>query len=201
MKDFNELKQIWHVQKENEEVSYDAILNTVKQTKNKYTGKLLIHVISIAIIAAITLYIFITIPFYTWTTQLSMLIVMLCLTYYMFTQIKDYRTIHKSEKLLYKPEEFIAYLTAYKQHRYKFNTRNYTIYTICLSIAFALYLVEMSFYVTPLLLALFIAATIAWFLICYFILMKTYIKTESEKLESLINKLETLKDQFTDSNH
>jgi len=198
MKDFNELKQLWHVQKEHDGVSYNAVLNTVKQTKNKYTAKLLTHVISIAIIVLITLYIFVTVPFYTWTTQLSMFIVMVCLVYYMLIQIKDYRAINSSENLLNKPEEYISYLQTYKQHRYYLNTRNYTIYTFCLSVALALYLVEMSFYVSALALVLFVLATIAWFLICYFVLMKAYIKKESEKLEELIGKLKNLKNQFAD---
>jgi heme/copper-type cytochrome/quinol oxidase subunit 4 len=198
MKDFNELKQLWHVQQENEGVSYDAILSTIRHTKNKYTSKLLTHVISIIIIVLITLYIFITVPFYTWTTQLSMFIVIICLIYYMIVQIKDYQAINKSENLLNKPEEYISYLTAYKHHRYKLNTRNYKIYTICLSIAIGLYLIEMSFYVSAIALTIFVVATIAWFLICYFILMKIYIKKESDKLEELIGKLGNLKDQFSE---
>ncbi|MFC6100604.1 hypothetical protein [Olivibacter domesticus] len=197
MKDFNELKQLWHVQQENEGVSYDAILSTIRHTKNKYTSKLLTHVISIIIIVLMTLYIFVTVPFYTWTTQLSMFIVIICLIYYMIVQIKDYQAINKSENLLNKPEEYISYLTIYKHHRYKLNTRNYKIYTICLSIAIGLYLIEMSFYVSAIALAIFAVATIAWFLICYFILMKVYIKKESEKLEELIGKLKNLKDQFS----
>jgi len=198
MKDFNELKQLWHVQQEHDGVSYNTILNTVKQTKNKYTTKLLSHVISIGVITLITLYIFITVPFYTWTTQLSMFIVIVCLIYYMFIQIKDYRAINNSENLLDRPEEYISYLQLYKKHRYKLNTQNYTIYTICLSVALALYLVEMSFYVSKFALVIFILATITWFLLCYFVLMKVYIKKESEKLEELINKLKDLKNQFTE---
>ncbi|WP_134088146.1 hypothetical protein [Olivibacter sp. XZL3] len=196
MKDFNELKQLWHVQQEHEGVSYDAILTTVKQTKNKYTTKLLSHVISIAVIVLITLYIFISFRFHTWTTLLSMFIVITCLVYYMLIQVKDYRSINNSERLLNKPEAYIAYLQAYKQHRYRLNTRNYTIYTICLSIALGLYLIEMSFYVSTFALALFIVATVVWFLICYFVLMKVYIKKESERLEEMINKLKKLEDQF-----
>jgi len=199
MKDFNELKQLWHVQAEKEEVvSYDAILNTIKQTKNRYTSRLLSHAIGIAVIVVITLYIFMTIPFYTWTTQLSMFIVTACLIYYLSVQIRDYRVFNKGEKLLFKPKEYIAYLTAFKQHRYRFNTQNYTVYTWCLTIALALYLIEISFYVSRLALILFIAGTIIWFLLCYFVLMKTYRKKESEKLEELINKLIDLKDQFRD---
>jgi len=198
MKDFNELKQLWHVQPENDGVSYHMILQTIKQTKNKYTAKLLSHVISIAIIVLITSYIFIRVPFYTWTTQLSMFIVLICLVYYMIIQIKDYLAINRSENLLHTPESYIRYLQQYKQHRHHFNTRNYTIYTICLSIALALYLVEMSFYVSRWVLVIFIVAAIAWFLLCYFILMKVYIRKESEKLEELIHKLKDLKSQFTD---
>jgi uncharacterized membrane protein YciS (DUF1049 family) len=198
MKDFNELKQLWHVQQEHDGVSYDAILNTVKQTKNKYTAKLLSHVISIAVIVLITIYIFISFRFHTWTTLLSMFIVISCLVYYMLIQIKDYRSISSSESLLNKPEAYIAYLQAYKQHRYRLNTRNYTIYTISLSIALALYLIEMSFYVSTFALVLFVIGTIIWFLICYFVLMKVYIKKESERLEELINKLKKLEEQFRD---
>lgn len=198
MKDFNELKQLWHVQQENDGVSYHAILHTVKQTKNKYTKKLLTHAISIAVIVLITLYIFVSVPFYTWTTQLSMLIVIVCLVYYMLIQIKDYRAINNSEHLLHKPEAYITYLQQYKQHRYKLNTRNYTIYTICLSIALGLYLIEMSFYVSTASLLIFVISTIVWFLICYFVLMKVYIKKETERLEELIGKLKGLKNQFSD---
>lgn len=198
MKDFNELKQLWHVQPENDGVSYRTILQTIKQTKNKYTTKLLSHVVSIAIIILITSYIFITVPFYTWTTQLSMFIVLICLVYYLIIQVRDYRAINRSENLLDTPESYILYLQQYKQHRHHFNTQNYTIYTLCLSVALALYMIEMSFYVSRWVLIVFIVAAIAWFLLCYFILMKVYIRKESEKLEELIHKLKDLKSQFTD---
>lgn len=198
MKDFNELKQLWHVQQEYDGVSYDAILNTVKQTKNKYTTKLLSHVISIAVVVLITFYIFISFRFHTWTTLLSMFIVITCLIYYMVIQIKDYRSIHNSERLLSEPSAYIAYLQTYKQHRYHLNTRNYSVYTICLSVALALYLIEMSFYVSAFALTVFVVAATIWFLICYFVLMKVYIKKESERLEELITKLKKLESQFKD---
>ena len=196
MKDFNELKQLWHVQQGDDGVSYNTILRSVKQEKSKYTSKLLTHVISIGCISLITLYLFITVPFYTWTTQLSMFIVVVCLMYYLAVQIRDYRAMRNSENLLSKPEEYISYLRAYKERRYRFNTRNYTIYTLCLSFALALYLIEMSFYLSITALVLFILATMVWFLVCYFTLMKLYIKKESEKLEQLIGKLKDLKQQF-----
>jgi len=198
MKDFNELRQLWLVQGERDGVGYEAILQNVRQSKNKYTARLLSHVLSIGIIVLITLYIFIRVPFYTWTTQLSMLIILVCLVYYLITQIRDYRNIHRSEQLLATPREYMEYLTAYKQHRYRFNTRNYTVYTLCISIALLLYLVEMSFYVSLITLICFMVGAISWFLVCYFVLMKMYIKKESERLEEWINRLGSLSEQFAE---
>jgi uncharacterized membrane protein (DUF485 family) len=132
-----------------------------------------------------------------WTTHLSLFIFILCCVYYMFAQLSDYKSISNSEHLLKEPEEYIAYLKQYRRKRYILNTRKYSIYSIFIGIAFGLYFIEI-YFSSPLWQTIAgLVATVAWFIICWY-LMRVYIHKEQEKLDEMITKLERLEKQFTE---
>lgn len=197
MKSFNEIKGIWHIQKDQQQVSYVDILETVKKKRSKYSRRLFYHLFGIILSLIITMAIWWFIPFYTWTTHLSLIMVMGAICYYLINQIRDYKSITK-EEYLQEPKSYIKFLTLYKQKRHRFNTRNYFIYALFLLVAFALFAIEFAFYVPPLVLFLYIIGTILWFILCHIVFMRLYIHKENTRLQEIIDHLQRIQSQFSD---
>lgn len=195
MKDFDALRDIWHGQAALPKLSYDDILKQVKKSKTAFANKLLFE--TLGMLAAILFFVLIWVfkPFLMWTSHLSLLILISCCFYYIIVQFGDFRRISNSESLFQKPDEYIAFLKAYKKNRYTLNTRKYTIYSLFIGIAFGLYFIEV-YFVAPLWQTIAgLSFTVAWFIICAY-LMRIYIKREQERLSEIIEKLEKLEKQF-----
>ena len=196
MKDFDALKDIWHSQLAAPRLSYEDILKGIRKSKSSFANKLLVETIGMLLAIILFALIWVNSSSMMWTTHLSLLIFLVCCLYYLFVQIRDYRSISNSEHLLKEPEEYINYLKDYRRKRYALNTRKYTVYSIFIGIAFALYFVEI-YFSSPLWHTVAgIIAIALWFIICWH-LMKTYIRREQEKLNGMIEELERLEKQFS----
>lgn len=198
MKDFEALKSIWHDQVALPKVSHEDVLKNVRKTRNGLASKLLIEMIGMGIAAAILIYVWIASPFTMWTTHLAMIIFISCCIYYILAMISNYRRINY-DKLLDKPEGYINHLKKYKHDRYIFNTRKYKVYSIFFTAGFILYFIEISFMTSLLITIMGISFTFLWISLCYFVLMRIYIKREEGKLEEMIQNLERLHKQFEDT--
>jgi len=198
MKDFEALKSIWHDQITLPKVGHEDVLKKIRKTRNGLSSRLLIEMIGMGIATAVITYVWIESPFKMWTTHLAMIIFIACCIYYILALIDNYRRINY-KKLIDKPEDYITYLKKYKHDRYIFNTRKYTIYSIFLTAGFLLYFVEISF-MAPLWVTISgFVFTCIWIALCYFVLMRIYIKREESKLEDMIQNLERLQKQFEDN--
>ena len=198
MKDFDALKDIWHGQSALPKLGPEDILKNIRTTKQKFSNKLLFQVFSVALAIVLMIRIFSGASFIYGTSQIAVLIIIACLFYYLFVQIRDYRKISNSEQMAGKPEEYIAYLKDYKHQRYILNTRVYKVYMFFIALSIGLIYIE-AFVNTPLWqVILVIALTISWFAICYFIFMKQYIRKEEARINTMIENLERLQDQFKD---
>jgi len=198
MKDFEALKSIWHDQVTLPKVGHEDVLKKVRKTRNGLSSRLLIEMIGMGIATAVITYVWVESPFKMWTTHLAMIIFIACCIYYIVALIDNYRRINDN-KLIDKPEDYINYLKKYKHDRYIFNTRKYTIYSIFLTAGFLLYFIEISF-MSPLWVTISgFVFTFIWIALCYFVLMRIYIKREESKLEDMIQNLERLKKQFEDN--
>jgi hypothetical protein len=197
MKDFEALKSIWHDQIALPKVSHEDVLKNLRKTRDGLATKLLIEMIGMGIAAAVLIYVWIASPFTMWTTHLAMIIFISCCIYYILSMIRNLRSINY-DKLLDKPECYINYLKKYKHERYIFNTRKYTVYSIFFTLGFVLYFIEISFMASLLITIVGILFTFLWIGLCYFVLMRIYIKREEGKLEEMIHNLERLHKQFVD---
>lgn len=195
MKNFEAIKELWKVQKETP-INYDSIMKSVTSDQNKYAQKLIVQTICVSAVLAIILNIWILKPFFTWTTHLSMLVLCFCLVYFMVIQLCDYKKVRQFNQHLLKPQDFIEYLKQYKKGSYLLNRRNYKIYTFGIGFAFLLILFEMYFILPFWVLLLFTIITIGWFVWSYLFIMKEYIQTENERIESMISQLERIKNQL-----
>ena len=198
MKDFEALKSIWHDQIALPKVSHKDVLKNLRKTRNGLASKLLLEMMGMAIAIAVLIYVWIKIPFFMWTTHLAMIIFISCCIYYILAIVSNYLKIN-DDKLLDKPECYINYLKKYKEERYIFNTRKYTLYSIFFTAGFILYFIEISYLTSLVITLVVILFTFLWIGLCYFVLMRIYIKREEGKLEEMIQNLERLHKQFEDS--
>ncbi|MFZ4101766.1 MAG: hypothetical protein ACOYKR_07410 [Sphingobacterium thalpophilum] len=199
MKDFEALKNIWHDQIALPKVSHEDVLKSLRKTRGGLASKLLIEMMGMGFAAAVLIYVWIASPFTMWTTHLAMIIFLSCCIYYILSIISNFRSINY-DKPLDKPECYIDYLKKYKHERYIFNTRKYTIYSIFFTTGFILYFIEISFLTSLLITLIGVLFTFLWIGLCYFVLMRIYIKREEGKLEEMIQNLERLHKQFEDIN-
>jgi hypothetical protein len=197
MKDFEALRSIWHDQVALPKVSHEDVLQKVSTTKKGLAGRLLIEMSGMALATVMLIYVWIASPFKMWTTHLAMVIFMVCCLYYIVSLIGNYRRIAYNN-LLDKPEEYILYLKKYKHDRFIFNTRKYTVYSIFFTAGFILYFIEIAFLASLWVTILGVVITSLWIALCYFVLMRIYIRKEESKLEEMIQNLERLEKQFED---
>ena len=197
MKDFEALRSIWHDQVALPKVSHEDELKKVSTTKKGLAGRLLIEMSGMALATVMLIYVWIASPFKMWTTHLAMVIFMVCCLYYIVSLIGNYRRIAYNN-LLDKPEEYILYLKKYKHDRFIFNTRKYTVYSIFFTAGFILYFIEIAFLASLWVTILGVVFTSLWIALCYFVLMRIYIRKEESKLEEMIQNLERLEKQFED---
>lgn len=197
MKDFEALKEIWHEQIALPKVSHQDVLRKVRKAGTGLAIKLLIEMLGMSIASVVLIYVWIKSPFTMWTTHLAMIIFISCCLYYILAMIHNYRRINY-DKLVDKPDYYISYLKKYKQDRYVFNTRNYKVYSIFFTLGFILYFIEISFLIPLWATILGVILTFLWIALCYFVLMRTYIKREEAKLEEMIQNLERILKQFED---
>lgn len=198
MKDFDALKDIWSNQVVRPKISPEDVLKRVKKSKNELANKLLLEVVVMLFAISALIFAWLTLPFKMWTSHVAISIFIICCIYVMFAQYRDYRRMTDNSLLLDKPGDYITYLKKYKMDRYLLNTQKYRMYTILFSMGFLLLFVELFFVAQLWLTILGIVFTLGWFLLCYFILMKNYIRKEEMKLEEMITNLERVERQFTD---
>jgi protein-S-isoprenylcysteine O-methyltransferase Ste14 len=195
MKDFEELKTIWQDQVELPKVSSEDILKQVRRSRRGFANKLLTEATGMLIVALVFAFIWYNTTFALWTTHLSMIIFVLCCFYYLFVQIRDFRSINNSELLMKMPDEYIDYIKSYRRRRYVLNTQNYRVYSIFIGIAFALYFIEVYYIAALWQTILGIVLTIIWFMLCYYF-MQIYIRKEEERLGEMVTDLERVEKQF-----
>jgi hypothetical protein len=197
MKDFNVIKNIWQEQQE-PELSQVEILKRMKRSRNRLANRLLLEVLLMSLSIAVLSYAWYMIPFRMWTTHLSLLIFMACCLFVLFAQLSAYRSIHNRDEMLSKPQEYILQLKKFQKERYQLNTQKYLVYTLLLGLGLLLFFVEIFFVSTIWLTLIGLGISVAWILICYFWLMKKYVRKEQGYLNEMIHHLERLSQQFTE---
>jgi hypothetical protein len=197
MKDFEALQNIWHNQIALPKVSHEDVLKKIGQTRTGLASRLLLEMLGMSLASLVLIYVWIESPFQMWTTHLAMIIFITCCSYYIIALIGNYRKI-TYVNLLDKPGEYIIYLKRYKHDRFIFNTRKYRTYSIFLTTAFILYFIEIAFLAELWVTITGIIFTFLWIALCYFVLMRIYIRREESKLEEMIQNLERIEKQFED---
>lgn len=196
MKAFEEIQQLWNDRQDDPKVDFDTLMKSVKKSRKALSDKLLWQCVSIGVAMVVLFAMMVLIDFMTWTAYAGIGIIVGCLLYYLTIQLKDYRSMQRSEVLFAKPQEYIAYLETFQQRRNRFNTYNFAVYEGCVALALALYSIEF-YYMLPLLVFIaFVSFIVIWFLISHFIFMKRYIKNENDRIDTMIDHLRRISKQF-----
>ncbi len=197
MKEFDDIQKLWHTQQLTPKVSLNTILKGVKDAKRKYTQKLLVQTAGVAVVLLAVIIIWLTVPF-TPSSHLALLIITCCVSYYLVVQVRDYNRVKDDSSLLSQPEAYIRSLRAYKANRLVLHTRNYRIYLLCISLAMALYAIEIYYILPAWLFVCYVLFTMLWIGCCYFVFITHYRKRENERLQHLIRRLEKMQRQFSE---
>lgn len=198
MKEFDEIKKLWHTQQTTPAVSLNTVLKGIKSSKRRYVQKLMVQTVLVAVVLLTVIAVWLFVPFVTWTSHLALLMITCCVGYYFIVQVRDYKRVKDDSFLFSQPEEYIRSLRAYKAARLYLHTRNYRIYLLCISLAMALYAIEMYFILPVWLFVGYLLFTALWIGCCHFIFIKNYRKRENERLQHLIRRLEDMQRQFSE---
>lgn len=197
MKEFEELQQIWSKNIPESKVGFEEVMRAIESGRKELATKMMWHVVAFTVGLLVLLYIWVTVPFVTWTSHLALLLLAACMSYALRVQWRSYKDMQfhvlDSDE---KPEVFIVRLKKFKADRYRQHSRSFKLYEICLGVAFAFYSIELYFALS---LGVFIglmAFIIFWFVISHFVFLKAYIEHENEKVQSLINELDRIRNQF-----
>ncbi len=197
MKDFNSLVGIWNEQKTSPVIDYKEVIYHYKKSRNKFSLKIWVEVSAMLAVLIFINYIWFTQPYELLTTHLALLIFNICCIYFVFIQFKNIRTIGSSNTLFDKPKDHINFIKEFRKQRHLQHTRNYKFYTIFMSVAFILLFVEFFQKINLTVMIALVAFTIAWFAVCYWYLMKVYIKKEEQNFNEMLKDMERLNDQFS----
>lgn len=197
MKDFDSLLNIWNEQKNSPAIDYKEVLSSFKKSRNQFRLKIWIELAWMLMVSLFIIYTWFNMSFHFITTHISLFMLLSCCFIYIYTQINNLKTL-TNDSLLETPEKHILYIENFRKERLKQNTRNYYLYTFAMGIALAFYFIEFFQHVNTYVLVLSIGFTLAWFVICTFLIRKVYMKKEERKFSEMIKDLERLKKQFTD---
>ncbi|MDA9554906.1 hypothetical protein N9R54_01600 [Pelobium sp.] len=198
MKDFDSLVGIWNEQKTTPNIDYKEVINHYKATRSKLSFKFLLEILAMLCAFTMVIYIGFATAFDFWTSYIGLALVAFCCIYFIVMQIINVRSIANSNTLFDKPQDHIQFLKSFKKSRYIQNTRNYKIYTFVLSLGLGLYFIEFFYKLNLALMMTVVGATLLWFIVCYFYLMKIYIKKEEKRFNEMLSDLERLDQQFKD---
>ncbi|HZH54149.1 MAG TPA: hypothetical protein VFD72_00725 [Sphingobacteriaceae bacterium] len=197
MKEFEELQQLWRKNVPDSKRSFEEVMRAIESGRKELATKMLWHVVAFAAGLLVLFYIWLTVPFVTWTSHLALLLLAACMVYALRAQWRSYKEMQfDALESGQKPEAFISRLKKFKADRYRQHTRSFVIYEVCLALAFVLYSIELYFALS---LGVFIGMMIFiifWFLISHFVFLKAYIDHENEKVQSLIDELDRIRNQF-----
>ena len=195
MKDFEHIMSVWQAQPANEQLSVDEALKQVKKGINGLSRKLFWGIIAMSIAVVNSFVVLFFFVFQSWVTYVGIFIMVITMLLYVLMMIRDYRIIHKRD-VTTSPAEYLQSLKEYQKNRAKLYGNLYYTYVMLLSIGLTLYFLEVLDGASILSKIVVYTLTLAWFLICTFYLKQRIVKSEEEKINLIVERLERLKEQF-----
>nr|MBC7614335.1 hypothetical protein [Pseudopedobacter sp.] len=198
MKDFDSLVGIWNEQKTAPVIDHQEVISHYKDSRGKLSLKFMKEILLMIPALIMMIYLWFAISFNFWTSYLGLAIVAGCCIYFIVIQIINIKNVASSNTLFDKPQDHIQFIQKFRKSRHIQHTRNYKIYTLVLGLGLSLYFIEFFYQLNLVLMISVVVATLAWFIVCYFYLMKIYVRKEEKRFNEMLEDLERLNEQFKD---
>jgi len=195
MKDFEHIMSVWQAQPANDQLSVDEALKQVKKGINGLSRKLMWGIVAMIVALVNSFAVLFFSVFQSWVTYVGLFIMVLTMLLYVLMMIRDYRIINKRDATT-SPAEYLQDLKEYQKNRAKLYGNLYYTYVMLLSIGLTLYFLEVLQDASAIGKVVVYTLTLTWFLICTFYLKQRIVKSEEEKINLIVERLERLKGQF-----
>jgi hypothetical protein len=195
MKDFEHIMSVWQAQPANDQLSVDEALKQVKKGITGISRKLMWGIVAMIVALVNSFAVLFFSVFQSWITYVGLFIMVLTMLLYVLMMIRDYRIIHKRDATN-SPIEYLEDLKQYQKNRAKLYGNLYYTYVMLLSVGLTLYFLEVLQDASVMGKIVVYTLTLTWFLICTFYLKQRIVKSEEEKINLIVERLERLKGQF-----
>ena len=194
MKDFDHLMSVWQGQPKQEQLSVEETLKQVKKGVRSITSQLYWGIVAMVVMVALTFIITIFFVF-QWLTYVGLFIMLLTMMAYAARIIRNYRILSKHDATQ-NPTDYLQDLKEYQKDQAKIAGWFYYLYVMLISLGLSLYLVEILGSASIYYRIGFYSFTIIWILFLTFYYKKRIFKSQEEKLNLIIDRLERLQEQF-----
>ena len=194
MKDFEHLMSVWQGQPRQDQLSVDEALKQVKKGMRGITGQLYWGIVAMSAMVALTFIITVFFVF-QWLTYVGLFIMLLTMMAYAGRIIRNYRILNKHDATQ-NPTDYLQDLKQYQKNQAKIAGWFYYLYVLLISLGLSLYLVEVLDSASVYYKIGFYTFTVIWILFLTFYYKKRIFKSQEEKLNLFIDRLERLQDQF-----
>src|ERR1700744_5886477 len=194
MKDFEHLISVWQGQPKQEQLSVDEVLKQVKKGVRGITSQLYWGIVAMVVMVALTFVITLFFVF-QWLTYMGLFIMLITMMAYAARIVRNYRVLNKHDATQ-NPTDYLQDLKEYQKNRAKIAGWFYYLFLLLISLGLSLYFVEILRHVSPYGKIAIYVVTVIWFLFLTFWYKKRIFKSEEEKLNLMIERLERLQGQF-----
>ncbi|MGN6638270.1 MAG: hypothetical protein ACTHJ8_05105 [Mucilaginibacter sp.] len=194
MKDFDHLMSVWQGQPKQDQLSVDEALKQVKKGVRGIKSQLYWGIVATLAVVALTFVITFFFVF-KWLTYLGLFIMLFTMLLYAVRVIRDYRILNRRDTTI-NPVEYLQDLKEYQRNRAKITGWFFYLYLLLISLGLSLYFVEILQNASVFYKVSIYSLTILWFLFLTFYYKKRIFKSEEEKLNLIIDRLERLQGQF-----
>ncbi|MBS1500662.1 MAG: hypothetical protein JST32_01275 [Bacteroidetes bacterium] len=185
---------VWQGQPKQDQLSVDDALKQVKKGVRGIKSQLYWGIV--ATLAVIALTFVITFFFvFKWLTYLGLFIMLFTMLLYAVRVIRDYRILNKHDATQ-NPTDYLQDLKQYQRNRAKITGWFFYLYLLLISLGLSLYFVEILQTASVFYKVSIYTITVGWFLFLTFYYKKRIFRSEEEKLNLIIDRLERLQGQF-----
>jgi hypothetical protein len=194
MKDFDHLMSVWQGQPKQDQLSVDEALKQVKKGVRSIKSQLYWGIVATLAVVALTFVITFFFVF-KWLTYLGLFIMLFTMLMYAVRVIRNYRILNRRDATM-NPVEYLQDLKQYQRNRAKITGWFFYMYLLLISLGLSLYFIEILQSASTFYKISIYSITIIWFLFLTFYYKKRIFKSEEEKLNLIIDRLERLQGQF-----
>jgi Ca2+/Na+ antiporter len=195
MKDFDHLMSVWQAQPKKEHLSVDEVLKQVKKGIRGITSRLYWAIIAMIATLVWAFILMFFMAFKSQATTLGILIIMIGMVMYLVIIVRHYHILNKHD-ITQNPTDYLNTLKEYQKTRSKITGWFYYTYILLLSAGLGLYFIEVLENAPLYFKMLTYGSTFVWFMFTTFYIKPRMFKSEEEKLNLLIDRLERLQQQF-----